>query len=865
MQLMHEDIEAHQQPILHCVEEIEQLIKTWGDRIGPGKSKQVQDGLSELRGRYDTVVMQSSNRQKTLTRAFEELEKVETVLEKELREKSTKLQNLQDWLAETEQVLTSEQRPEKTSDLVKQQLKKHQLMHEDIEAHQQPILHCVEDIEQLIKTWGDRIGPGKSKQLQDGLSELRGRYDTVVMQSSNRQKTLTRAMGELEKLEMDLEKELREKSTKLQNLQDWLAEAEQVLTSKQPAEKTSDQVKQQLNKHQLMHEDIEAHQQPILQCVEGMKQLLETQENKIGPRKSKLLRDGQSELRDRYETVVMQSSNCQKTLTRAIEKLEKLEEISTKLQNLQDWLAETEQVLTSEQPPEKTSDLVKQQLNKHQLMHEDIEAHQQPILQCVEDIEQLLKTWGDRIGPGKNKQLQDGLPELRGRYETVVMQSSNRQKTLTRAIEKLEKLEMDLEMELQEISTKLQNLQDWLAETEQVLTSEQPPEKTSDLVKQQLNKHHMLHEDIGAHQQQILQCVEDIEQLIKTWGDRIGPGKSKQLQDGLSELRGRYDTVVMQSSNRQKTLTRAIEELEKLEDLVTHLGNHKKTVDVSLRNEQFVADNKENLHNDKQDELNQQVAGLKEDYNKLQVTVQYWLKNAQDELNRLRQKMNKQVAGIGIAHLLLFVMSIPARLQLYSEHVRRHKLMIIRMAVTTAVLISALCLAARRTQHHFEAGARGTVTFDAPWTPNDGLVIYFNLRFESERHPFCTLTNRHREGFKSLSQYDRFKISYTLTDSTVRVTVEISDISEEDADVYILTLSSISNEYSRAVLLEKEVKVHQPRGSAQCDVHESTDGYSGRYAEVSCRAVAGTGSPMLACYQHGEKVPYKGQCGRYPA
>ena len=58
---------------------------------------------------------------------------------------------------------------------------------------------------------------------------------------------------------------------------------------------------------------------------------------------------------------------------------------------------------------------------------------------------------------------------------------------------------------------------------------------------------------------------EDIEQFIKNQGDWIGPRKSKQLLDGLSELRGRYDTIVMQSSNRQKKLTRGIEDLEKLE------------------------------------------------------------------------------------------------------------------------------------------------------------------------------------------------------------------------------------------------------------------------------------------------------------
>lgn len=59
--------------------------------------------------------------------------------------------------------------------------------------------------------------------------------------------------------------------------------------------------------------------------------------------------------------------------------------------------------------------------------------------------------------------------------------------------------------------------------------------------------------------------MEDIEQLLKTLGDRVGKTETKRLRDGQDELRGRYEAVNTQSSDRLKTLTQGIEDLQKFE------------------------------------------------------------------------------------------------------------------------------------------------------------------------------------------------------------------------------------------------------------------------------------------------------------
>ncbi|XP_071485328.1 uncharacterized protein [Diadema antillarum] len=177
---------------------------------------------------------------------------------------------------------------------------------------------------------------------------------------------------------------------------------------------------------------------------------------------------------------------------------------------------------------------------------------------------------------------------------------------------------------------------------------------------------------------------------------------------------------------------------------------------------------------------------------------------------------------------------------------------------TLLIFLATVSLASASNQHQLTSGSPGNVTFDAPWTSRDGLFPYYTIRFESQRSPFCTMTRLHDGGFKSQQQYERFKVSYTLADDMIHVTVEISDVSEEDADVYTLTLTSFGDGSDSNTRVVKEIKICHPLGKAQCGILEAAEGYSKMYADVACRARVGNENSTLACYQHGTKIPYKG-------
>ncbi|XP_071485355.1 uncharacterized protein [Diadema antillarum] len=164
---------------------------------------------TEVERELDTINRRYDDLNRHLADALEDLRIVRLCADK-----VDSLQSMQDWVNQVEVRLTDTRPTSQELQPLMREMDLYQLLYTDIEAHQQPILQCVEDIEQFLKNQGDRIGPNKSKLLRDRQCKLREQYDTVVTQSSNRQKTLTQAIENLEKLERNLQKEVREKSTK---------------------------------------------------------------------------------------------------------------------------------------------------------------------------------------------------------------------------------------------------------------------------------------------------------------------------------------------------------------------------------------------------------------------------------------------------------------------------------------------------------------------------------------------------------------------------------------------------------------------------------------------------------------------------
>lgn len=93
-----------------------------------------------------------------------------------------------------------------------------QVLHEDIVAHQQPVVEVVQTAQQLIDQFADRLKPTDRTKLEDLSSELKKRYDVVYVQSQTRENRLNGAIPELDKILEDN-----------QEITQWLGDADRQL------------------------------------------------------------------------------------------------------------------------------------------------------------------------------------------------------------------------------------------------------------------------------------------------------------------------------------------------------------------------------------------------------------------------------------------------------------------------------------------------------------------------------------------------------------------------------------------------------------------------------------------------------------
>ena len=125
---------------------------------------------------------------------------------------------------------------------------------------------------------------------------------------------------------------------------------------------------------------------------------------------------------------------------------------------------------------------------------------------------------------------------------------------------------MSLDEQLKRCLAALGDLLDWVAEAERRLGSEQPLSEEVQPLSFQADEHQTLNEDIIEHQQPVLQTVQMAQQIMEQYASKLRPADQTKLEDLSSELKGRYDTVYVQSQTRQNRLQGAIPELQKIEE-----------------------------------------------------------------------------------------------------------------------------------------------------------------------------------------------------------------------------------------------------------------------------------------------------------
>ncbi len=199
-------------------------------------------------------------------------------------------------------------------------------------------------------------------------------------------------------------------------------------------------------------------------------------------------------------------------------------------------------------------------------VEEQVVMSQAPVVEASAGASNLISEKSKKLRPEQQEQLQSKNDDLKVRYDDLSTRVKSRKQDLESNINLMrteQEQQSTMSRRFGDVGGTLQELLDWMVQTEQKLGSQQPINEQTKPLSSQLDRHRVLREDIVAHDQPISKNVNDIAILLREFGGKLKPEDESFLRTGLDELKPRYDEVNKQSITRQNKLDSALDDLEK--------------------------------------------------------------------------------------------------------------------------------------------------------------------------------------------------------------------------------------------------------------------------------------------------------------
>uniref|UniRef100_A0A8C6Y493 Dystonin n=1 Tax=Naja naja TaxID=35670 RepID=A0A8C6Y493_NAJNA len=467
----------------------------------------VQDPLSELKLLWECLEDKIVSRQHKLEGALLALGQFQHALDELLT-----------WLTHTEDLL-NEQRPVGGDPkAIEIELAKHHILQNDVLAHQSTV-------ETVKKAGNDLIQSSaveEASNLQSKLELLNQRWQNVLEKTEKRKQQLDSALIQAQGFHGDVE-----------DLQQWLTETERHLLASKPVGGLPETAREQLNTHMELCAAFEAKEetyrclmqkglQMLARCPESMETNVEQDINN---------------LKEKWESVETKLNERKIKLEEA---LSLAVEFHNSLQDFINWLTQAEQTLTMASRPSLILDTVLFQIDEHKVFANEVNAHRDQIIQ-LDKTGTHLKYFSQKQDVVLIKNL---LISVQSRWEKVVQRLVERGRALD-----------DARKRAKQFHEAWIKLTEWLDDSEKTLDAELEIANDPDKIKMQLAQHKEFQKSLGA-KHSVYDTTNRSGRSLKEKTSLADD--SLKLDDMLSELRDKWDTVCGKSVERQNKLEEAL-------------------------------------------------------------------------------------------------------------------------------------------------------------------------------------------------------------------------------------------------------------------------------------------------------------------
>ncbi|XDV50937.1 hypothetical protein PO909_019905 [Leuciscus waleckii] len=428
------------------------------------------------------------------------------------------LDELLAWLTHTEDLLSEQKKTCGDPKAIEIELAKHHVLQNDVLAHKT----TVEAVNKAGRELVDSSAGEEASGLQIKLENLNQRWKTVLEKTEQRWQLLDSALLQAQGFHGEIE-----------DMQQWLKVTERQLLASKALGGLPDTAREQLNTHLELCSTLEVKEEIYKQLLQRGQQILAlTPEGQDSTTELDL-----RNLQDKWECV---QAKVMERKVKLEEALSMATDFHNSLQDFINWLTQAEQTLTMISPASLILETIMFQIDEHKVFVIEVNSHRDQIIE-LDKTGTHLKYFSQKQDVVLIKNL---LLSVQGRWEKVVQRSVERGRQLD-----------DARKRAKQFHETWNKLMEWLEESERSLDSELEIANDPDRIKTQLTQHKDFQKALGS-KHSVYDTTSRTGRALK---DKTSlKDDNQKLDDMLSELRDKWDTVCGKSVERQNKLEEAL-------------------------------------------------------------------------------------------------------------------------------------------------------------------------------------------------------------------------------------------------------------------------------------------------------------------
>ncbi|PWA25603.1 hypothetical protein CCH79_00001560 [Gambusia affinis] len=467
----------------------------------------IQEPMSELKMLWDNLDEKIISRQHKLEGGLLALGQFQHALDELLA-----------WMSHTEELLNEQRKAAGDPKAIEIELAKHHVLQIDVLAHKA----TVETVNKAGNELVESSAGEEASSLQSKLENLDQRWKAILEKTDQRKQQLQASLLQAQGFHGEIE-----------DMQQWLKDTERQLLASKAVGGLPDTAREQLNAHLELCSTFEAKEELYKELLNKGGQLLAMSPQ--GPDSN--TEQDLASLKEKWEAV-------QAKVTERKAKLEEALTLATDFHNsLQDfivWLTQAEQTLNMVSPASLILETIMFQIDEHKMFVTEVNSHREHIIE-LDKAGTHLKYFSQKQDVVLIKNL---LLSVQGRWEKLVQRSVERGRLLD-----------DARKRAKQFHETFNKLMEWLDESEKALDSEVEIANDPDKIKMQLTQHKEFQKALGT-KHSVYDTTARTGRALK---DKTALKDDKQkLDDMLSELRDKWDTVCGKSVERQNKLEEAL-------------------------------------------------------------------------------------------------------------------------------------------------------------------------------------------------------------------------------------------------------------------------------------------------------------------